>query len=100
MGEPPERLLPTAPTPSAVEIVRQVSMIQSKYWQCMFPRGEAPLSSLEVPLGSGLTTVQRSAGENGAWRAIAWSEVTFSHSGGFAKCGRHHTGMAGQTSLR
>ncbi|KAF7509230.1 hypothetical protein GJ744_008290 [Endocarpon pusillum] len=38
MGEPPDRLLPTAATNSAVEIVRQVSMIQSKYWRCMFPR--------------------------------------------------------------
>lgn len=39
MGEPPDRLSPTAPTNSAVEIVRQVSMIQSKYWRCMFPKG-------------------------------------------------------------
>lgn len=43
MGEPPDRLSPTAATASAVEIVRQVSMVQSKYWRCMFPKGEPPL---------------------------------------------------------
>ncbi len=43
MGEPPDRLPPTAATNSAVEIVRQVSMIQSKYWRCMFPRGKSTL---------------------------------------------------------
>ena len=45
MGEPPDRLAPTAPTNSAVEIVRQVTMIQSKYWRCMFPRGKLVLKA-------------------------------------------------------
>ena len=44
MGEPPDRLAPTAATNSAVEIVRDVVRIQSKYWRCMFPKGPRSLS--------------------------------------------------------
>ena len=73
MGEPPDRLLPTAPTPSAVDIIRQVSMIQSKYWQCMFPRGKAPQSPLlEATRKFKLNAVQRSGQGSGAWGALAW----------------------------
>lgn len=39
MGEPPDRLAATSPTNSAVEVVSQVAMVQSKHWQCMFPQG-------------------------------------------------------------
>jgi histone deacetylase 6 len=38
MGEPPDRIDATQPTPSAVETVEQVRHIQSKYWTCLNPR--------------------------------------------------------------
>ena len=38
MGEPPDRLEGTAATPSAVQTVKEVCKIQSKYWQCMYPK--------------------------------------------------------------
>ncbi|EGE07161.1 histone deacetylase hda1 [Trichophyton equinum CBS 127.97] len=39
MGEPPDRL--TAPSASrpAVETVREVAMMHSRYWKCMYPKG-------------------------------------------------------------
>jgi len=39
MGEPPDRLLPTSATMSAVNTVQGVKEVQSKYWQSMFPKG-------------------------------------------------------------
>jgi histone deacetylase 6 len=39
MGEPPDRLNPTAATPQAVDTVQAVKLIQSKYWRSMYPKG-------------------------------------------------------------
>lgn len=39
MGEPPDRLLPTSATQSAIDTVQYVKRIQSKYWRSMFPKG-------------------------------------------------------------
>ena len=39
MGQPPDRLDLTAPTNTAVEVIKQVAMIQSRHWRCMFPQG-------------------------------------------------------------
>ncbi|KKY28398.1 putative histone deacetylase [Phaeomoniella chlamydospora] len=38
MGEPPDRLPPTAATNYAIKTVRNVARTQSKYWRCMFPQ--------------------------------------------------------------
>nr|ABI74745.1 putative histone deacetylase [Monascus purpureus] len=38
MGEPPDRLLSTSPSTFATQTVRQVMMIQSQYWRCMYPK--------------------------------------------------------------
>lgn len=39
MGEPPDRLAETAPTKSAVEVVREVILLQSKHWRSLYPKG-------------------------------------------------------------
>jgi histone deacetylase 6 len=39
MGEPPDRLNPTAATPHAVDTVQAVKLIQSRYWRSMYPKG-------------------------------------------------------------
>ncbi|GAB1218485.1 hypothetical protein ATERTT37_007741 [Aspergillus terreus] len=39
MGDPPDRLYSTTPSEDATSVVRQVMMIQSKYWSCMYPKG-------------------------------------------------------------
>jgi histone deacetylase 6 len=39
MGEPPDRLPPTAATHQAVDTVQQVKIVQSKYWRSMYPKG-------------------------------------------------------------
>ena len=38
MGEPPDRLIQTAATVSAVETVQQVRSIQSHYWRSIYPK--------------------------------------------------------------
>lgn len=38
MGEPPDRLLISSPSTSAVETVRRVKTIQAQYWHCMYPK--------------------------------------------------------------
>ncbi|KAE8149612.1 hypothetical protein BDV25DRAFT_156032 [Aspergillus avenaceus] len=38
MGEPPDRLHSTAPSISAIETVRRVIMIQSRFWSSMYPK--------------------------------------------------------------
>jgi len=38
MGEPPDRLLQTEPTPSGVESVQMVLRTQSKFWPCLYPK--------------------------------------------------------------
>ncbi|KAL9107460.1 MAG: hypothetical protein Q9227_007657 [Pyrenula ochraceoflavens] len=38
MGEPPDRLRPTRPTESCVDIVKDVVRIQSRHWNSMHPR--------------------------------------------------------------
>lgn len=40
MGEPPDRLLPTQATASAVDTVEKVRAIQAKHWKCIFPKGQ------------------------------------------------------------
>lgn len=38
MGEPPDRLIATQPTKSAVDTVQKVRHIQSRYWHCLSPK--------------------------------------------------------------
>ncbi|KAJ5177286.1 Histone deacetylase clr3 [Penicillium canariense] len=38
MGEPPDRLLKTAPTRDATETVGRVMNMQAQYWRCMYPK--------------------------------------------------------------
>jgi histone deacetylase 6 len=38
MGEPPERMTETAPSPSGVDTVRKVLSTHSQYWKCLFPK--------------------------------------------------------------
>lgn len=38
MGEPPDRLLSSSPTDSAVAAVRRVRSIQSNYWSRLYPK--------------------------------------------------------------
>lgn len=38
MGEPPDRLLSTSPSDLAAATVRRVTMMQSRYWSCMYPK--------------------------------------------------------------
>ncbi|EEP79153.1 histone deacetylase clr3 [Uncinocarpus reesii 1704] len=49
MGEPPDRLIGAGASNAGVSTVRQVAMIQSKYWRCMYPKGiqiQSELSSV------------------------------------------------------
>ncbi|KAK2735021.1 Histone deacetylase hda1 [Myotisia sp. PD_48] len=39
MGEPPDRLQATTASSPAVQTVRRVATIQSKYWNCLYPKG-------------------------------------------------------------
>lgn len=41
MGEPPDRLLPTAATTSAIETVAQVRAVQSQHWRSIYPKGRS-----------------------------------------------------------
>ncbi|KAJ5517621.1 Histone deacetylase class II [Penicillium expansum] len=41
MGEPPDRLLSSSPTDSAVAAVRRVRSIQSQYWSRLYPKTSA-----------------------------------------------------------
>ncbi|WEW56248.1 Histone deacetylase hda1 [Emydomyces testavorans] len=38
MGEPPDRLIGAGASKAGVTTVRKVAMIQSRYWQCMYPK--------------------------------------------------------------
>lgn len=40
MGEPLDRIVPTAATNSAVDTVARVRAVQSQYWRSIFPKGE------------------------------------------------------------
>ncbi|EZF22576.1 hypothetical protein H112_04632 [Trichophyton rubrum D6] len=39
MGEPPDRLIAPSASRPAVETVREVAMMHSRYWKCMYPKG-------------------------------------------------------------
>ncbi|KAJ5146545.1 Histone deacetylase superfamily [Penicillium bovifimosum] len=54
MGEPPERLTNNIPATSAVNAVRQVRSIQSKYWSCLYPKTLA-----QAPRGERLHDILR-----------------------------------------
>ena len=41
MGEPPERLQTTQPTPTGVDTVKQVIQQQSYFWPCLYPKNPA-----------------------------------------------------------
>lgn len=38
MGEPPDRLQETSPTPSGIATVQQVAAYQSRFWPCLYPK--------------------------------------------------------------
>ncbi|PKY08662.1 histone deacetylase [Aspergillus campestris IBT 28561] len=38
MGDPPDRLHSNTPSDEAISVVRQVMMIQSRFWRCMYPK--------------------------------------------------------------
>ncbi|MCJ1474988.1 Histone deacetylase hda1 [Lambiella insularis] len=40
MGEPPERIPETAATDYGVDTVRRVVLQQSRYWKCLYPKGD------------------------------------------------------------
>jgi histone deacetylase 6 len=40
MGEPPDRLYATQATDIAIQTVEQVRQIQSRYWNCLVPKGK------------------------------------------------------------
>lgn len=44
MGEPPDRLDPTSPTRTAVEVVEEVKAIHSKFWHSLYPK--APVAGI------------------------------------------------------
>lgn len=41
MGEPPDRLIPSAATTSAIETVAQVRAVQSQHWRSIYPKGKS-----------------------------------------------------------
>ncbi|MCJ1315814.1 Histone deacetylase hda1 [Xylographa vitiligo] len=47
MGEPPERIAETAATRIGVETVRKVVLQQSRYWRCLYPKGEIMMPGSE-----------------------------------------------------
>jgi histone deacetylase 6 len=40
MGEPPDRMGATGPSQEARRAVEEVKGVQSRYWRCLWPRGE------------------------------------------------------------
>jgi histone deacetylase 6 len=38
MGEPPDRLIATTASRSAVQVIRRVMLTQSQHWRCMYPK--------------------------------------------------------------
>jgi histone deacetylase 6 len=50
MGEPPDRLTDTVPTPVGVKSVQQVMRLQSKFWKCLYPKSRD--AELRKELGS------------------------------------------------
>lgn len=40
MGEPPDRMGATGPSEEARRAIKEVKEVQSRYWRCLWPRGE------------------------------------------------------------
>jgi histone deacetylase 6 len=61
MGEPPERLTKSSPTDAAVNTVRRVRSIQSRYWSRLYPKTSSHAMSGDRLHGMGFENRQQTA---------------------------------------